>query len=226
RGTWASLRLGLRPSKRAGTTCSACGGRRVSDARVVMAINTGRCARSCWSAASADTNRRGLSRALMRLRNATVGPDSRSYTEMEYDFAIEAGIPALAFLHKSPGEIAAGKTEPTEIGKASLTAFRKKIEARRHAEYWNSPKELAGQVALAMMSLMQIKPRVGWVRADRVPDESAAKEMLRLRERLEDAEGKLALVQSSQQKDTEHLSQGDERISLKFMFNNSRYGSG
>ena len=145
---------------------------------------------------------------------------------MEYDFAIEAGIPALAFLHKSPGEIAAGKTEPTEIGKASLTAFRKKIEARRHAEYWNSPKELAGQVALAMMSLMQIKPRVGWVRADRVPDESAAKEMLRLRERLEDAEGKLALVQSSQQKDTEHLSQGDERISLKFMFNNSRYGSG
>src|ERR1019366_4837549 len=57
RGTWASLGLGLRPSKRAGTTCSACGGRRVSDARVVMAINTGRCARSCWSAASADTKR-------------------------------------------------------------------------------------------------------------------------------------------------------------------------
>src|ERR1019366_8443824 len=73
-------------------------------------------------------------------RYGTVGPDSRSYTEMEYDFAIEAGIPALAFLHKSPGEIAAGKTEPTEIGKASLTAFRKKIEARRHAEDWNSPK--------------------------------------------------------------------------------------
>ena len=29
-------------------------------------------------------------------------PTGKSFTEMEYDYAVEAGLPALAFLHKGP----------------------------------------------------------------------------------------------------------------------------
>ena len=71
-------------------------------------------------------------------RYGSRGPTGKSYTEMEYDYAVEAGLPALAFLHKDPGTIPANKTEPTDDGKVALCAFRKKVENSRHAKYWNS----------------------------------------------------------------------------------------
>jgi hypothetical protein len=113
-------------------------------------------------------------------------PTGKSYTEMEYDYAVEAGLPTLAFLHKDPGAIPASKTEFSDEGKASLAAFRKKIESARHAKYWSAPSELAGTVALGIASLMKIKPRVGWVRADLMSSgEDMKDELLRLRREID-----------------------------------------
>src|SRR5713226_5081393 len=55
-------------------------------------------------------------------RYGSKGPAGKSYTEMEYDHAVKAGIPVLAFLHKDPGMIRADKTEATDAGKAALVA--------------------------------------------------------------------------------------------------------
>jgi len=137
---------------------------------------------------------------------------------MEYDYAVEAGLPILAFLHKDPGTIPANKTEPKDEGKAALTAFRDKIEAARHAKYWNSSPELAGAVGLAMASLMKIRPRVGWVRGDLVPDESAAQEILRLRKKIEELEAAVAENELRGPAGTEGLAQGDERVSVHFRY--------
>jgi len=49
-------------------------------------------------------------------RYGSTGPTGKSYTEMEYDYEVQAGIPALAFLHKDPGTIPASKTEPSDEG--------------------------------------------------------------------------------------------------------------
>jgi hypothetical protein len=54
---------------------------------------------------------------------------------MEYDYAVGAGLPVLAFLHGDPGSIPASKTESGDEGKAALRAFRDKIETARHAKY-------------------------------------------------------------------------------------------
>src|SRR5208283_4475000 len=81
-------------------------------------------------------------------RYGSKAPTGKSYTEMEYDHALEAGLPASAFLHKDPGAIPASKTEPTDEGKAALREFRRKIESARHAKYWSSSGELAGTVTL------------------------------------------------------------------------------
>jgi hypothetical protein len=104
---------------------------------------------------------------------------------MEYDFAVEAGLPVLAFLHGSPGQIPAEKTEPRDAGRAALEKFRKRVEDVRHVKYWTSAKELPGLVFPGLATLMKLKPRVGWVHADAVPDESAAQEILKLRRQVE-----------------------------------------
>ncbi len=151
-------------------------------------------------------------------RYGSVGAKDKSYTEMEYDYAVEAGLPVLAFLHGDPGKIAADKTEDTDEGKAALRSFREKIEAARHAKYWTFSKELPGLVALGMSSLMKIKPRVGWVRADQVADESAAQEILRLRRRVDELEAHIAYTEMAAPAGTEGLAQGEETVSLHFNF--------
>jgi hypothetical protein len=144
-------------------------------------------------------------------RYGSVGPTGKSYTEMEYDAALEAGLPVLAFLHAAPGEIPASKTENTDAGKKSLAAFRATIEAKRHCKYWKSRGELAGQVALAMPALMRSKPRTGWVRADRVTDESAAQEILRLRKQIDDLQQKAVTPTIP-----EDLARGDDAFTVSF----------
>lgn len=37
--------------------------------------------------------------------------DQLSYTEKEYDYAVERGIPVMAFLHSDPGSLTANQTE-------------------------------------------------------------------------------------------------------------------
>jgi len=50
-----------------------------------------------------------------------------SYTEKEYDYALERGIPVLAFLHKEPNKIEVGKTDQDLEQKARLEAFRARL---------------------------------------------------------------------------------------------------
>ena len=151
-------------------------------------------------------------------RYGSTGPTGKSYTEMEYDYAVKVGLPALAFLHKDPGTIPAKKTEPTDEGRAALAAFRKKIEDARHAKYWSTSGELAGTVTHGMVSLMKLKPRVGWVRADLVPDESSAQEILKLRKRIEELEKNIAETAFSPPAGSEVLAQGDETFSVHFRY--------
>jgi hypothetical protein len=43
-------------------------------------------------------------------RYGSVGATGKSFTEMEYDFAVEEHIPVLAFLHGDPGQIPSSKS--------------------------------------------------------------------------------------------------------------------
>jgi hypothetical protein len=151
-------------------------------------------------------------------RYRSKGASRKSYTEMEYDYAVEVGLPVLAFLHGNPGNIVVDKAETTGEGKAALKTFRAKIEAARHAKYWISPKDLALSVFQSMSSLMKTKPRIGWVRADQVADESAAQAILRLRKRIAELEAHIAQSEVAAPAGTEGLAQGEETISLHFKY--------
>ena len=50
-------------------------------------------------------------------RYGSLGGEGISYTEMEYDYAIEKGIPVLGFVRENVGEIPSHYTEQTEEGR-------------------------------------------------------------------------------------------------------------
>lgn len=161
--------------------------------------------------------------AIVGGRYGSRGPAGGSYTEMEYDCAVEAGLPVLAFLHKDPGAIPANQIEPTDERKTALAAFRSRIENARHAKYWSASGELAGAVTLGMVSLMKIKPRVGWVRADLVP-EGLKDELLRLRSEIDSLSREITTAGSrSAPEGADDLAQGTETTSITIELGPSDY---
>src|ERR1700733_4924338 len=98
-------------------------------------------------------------------RYGSLAPDGLSYTEKEYDYAVEKGIPILGFVRDKISEVPSGKTERADINREKLEVFRLKVMMRTCRKY-TSPPELGMAVMKSLMSEARIRPRVGWVKAD------------------------------------------------------------
>ena len=103
-------------------------------------------------------------------RYGSVGPQEISFTEMEYDYAVEKGIPILGFVRDRIGDVTFDKTEKTEKGRKKLEAFRRKVMSRTCRKY-STASELGMAVMKSLMAESRIKPRTGWVRADQARSE-------------------------------------------------------
>jgi hypothetical protein len=89
-----------------------------------------------------------------------------SYTEKEYDYAIEREIKVIALLHANPEEIPMGKSEIDPELRGRLKAFREKVSKNRLVKTWKAADELPGLVALSLSKTIKTYPAIGWVRAD------------------------------------------------------------
>jgi hypothetical protein len=96
---------------------------------------------------------------------------------MEYEYAVSRAKPVIAFLHSELGKIASDKTDPAN--QKQLEVFRD-LAQKKVCKFWAAPKELGSVVSRSIVKLIKEKPGIGWVRADRVPDESAAQEIVSL----------------------------------------------
>lgn len=114
-------------------------------------------------------------------RYGTVGEEGLSYTEMEFDYAIEKGIKVIALLHGSPEKLSVEKSEISIDAREKLQAFRDKVSTGRLVKYWASSSELPGLVSLSLNKTMKIYPAVGWIRASEGASEELLKEINELR---------------------------------------------
>lgn len=101
-------------------------------------------------------------------RYGTLTPEGISYTEKEYDYALERGIKVIALIHGSPDEIPVGKTDENAGLKKKLATFRKKVSENRIVKPWTKAEELPGRVAIALQKTIKTYPAIGWVRASSV----------------------------------------------------------
>lgn len=137
------------------------------------------------------------------------------YTEMEYRYALESGKPVIAFLHKDPRSIPAKFTETDPELNKKLEAFRD-LAQKKLCKFWETPAELAGIVGRSIVQLKKRSPAVGWVKADLVPSEDSAQEILRLKNEIERLKEELENT-STAGVNTEELSQGDERFEFEYI---------
>ncbi len=150
-------------------------------------------------------------------RYGSIGPQGRSYTEMEYRYALDAGKPVLAFLHKDPLQLPAARVEETDDGRSKLKAFRELLQ-QKVCKYWETPAELGSVASRSLVRLTKTTPAIGWIRADEATEALAAAEVLRLRKRIEELEGRLQEARASAPPGSEKLAQGDDVYAVDFTF--------
>jgi hypothetical protein len=114
-------------------------------------------------------------------RYGSVHPETEvGFTEMEYDYAVHTGKPALAFLHADRGSIPSDRCESESGMREKLEAFRDKMR-QKVTKDWNGARDLGAVASRGIVQLMRQEPGVGWIRADRASSNEEKLENLQLR---------------------------------------------
>lgn len=152
-------------------------------------------------------------------RYGSLTEEGISYTEMEYDYALEKGIKINAFVHSNPEEIPIGKSEKDFDLREKLQNFRDKVSTNRLIKFWSNANELPGLVALSLSKTIKTYPAIGWVRSNSIGDSSHLIELNDLRKeniKLKEDIQKFSLQDDkSKLVDTEKLAGFDDVFQVK-----------
>src|ERR1017187_3768215 len=81
-------------------------------------------------------------------RYGSLTPEGISYTEKEFNYALERGLKIVALLHEEPDSIPVNKSDIDPVLRQKLKAFRDKVATNRLVKFWKTADELPGMVAL------------------------------------------------------------------------------
>lgn len=154
-------------------------------------------------------------------RYGSIGKNGKSFTEMEYRYAKQRGIPILTFIHNDIGSISLDKSEKSELNRKKLESFIKYASKDKMAKYWNGKKDLAGKVSRAMISVIKRHPAVGWVRGNYAIDDTTIIKMQNLYE-----ENLLYKEKEKNSKEKEKLKSGKDSVKIIFDILEEKYPEG
>jgi hypothetical protein len=146
-------------------------------------------------------------------RYGTVTAEGISYTEKEYDYAVDRGLKVIALIHENPDEIPLGKSEKDPLFQEKLRKFREKVSAGRLVSFWKSASDLPGLVALNLQSTMKLYPAVGWIRANKAANEDVLAEINDLRK--ENAQLHAKVAELTAQPTVENLAGLQDKMELE-----------
>jgi hypothetical protein len=86
-----------------------------------------------------------------------------SYTEKEYDYAVEQNIPVLAFVINDNAPVVSVRENDDTFKKLSL--FKEKAK-KKMTQFWTSKDELATKLSTSLYSAFKTHPRTGWIRSE------------------------------------------------------------
>lgn len=118
-------------------------------------------------------------------RYGSVDKQGVSWTEREYNYAVQKGIPVLAFDQADYLQLPANKTDQDGIKREKLIAFKKKVSRGRLIKTWTNADDLELAVANSLPRVFEMAPRLGWVRANSVVSRDSQKEIERLNKKIE-----------------------------------------
>lgn len=141
-----------------------------------------------------------------------VGNSKISYTEEEYNYAVEQGIPVIPFFHSNPDSITRDKTDKNDKKWNLLKKFKDRVSAGGTTiKYWDNPDDLRAKVLLSIPQVIKHQQRAGWIKAtEAVSSGVSLEEVKQLKKELDD----LRLFKSLHEKDAQALSEAQQEIKV------------
>lgn len=93
-----------------------------------------------------------------------------SYTEEEYDYALEKGIHILSFMIHKDINLTSDKIELGTNKRKKLIKFQDKVKSSQMVKFYKNVDELSGYVATAINQAIKNSPAIGWVRANEIDE--------------------------------------------------------
>jgi hypothetical protein len=116
----------------------------------------------------------------------SIGKKGKSYTEMEFDYAVKMQKSILGFYFSDMPSLPAKKIELSDQRRTQLQQFTQKVKSRM-CQGWTSPEGLASALKTAILHAMDTDPKSGWVRSSELPSWQMVKS---LKERITELENK------------------------------------
>ena len=115
-------------------------------------------------------------------RYGSLDPDEISWTEKEYDYAYNKGIPILAFI-RGKKAITIDMVDDDKRSASKLRRFANKIKDRHLVKEWTKKEDLVSFVTNALNEAIKTDEdngsrRPGWYRGDEIPDIDVYKERI------------------------------------------------
>lgn len=95
--------------------------------------------------------------------------DGLSYTELEYEYAKENGVPILVFVSEDP-ESKPSKFLETESKREKFEIFKKRAMSSSVVKFWRTAEDLSSSVIASLHSEVNVHPRFGLIRSDTTLD--------------------------------------------------------
>lgn len=101
---------------------------------------------------------------ILGLRYGSETSEGISFTQKEYEYAIERKIPILAFLLDENASLSQDKRD-NDLNKINL--FRSTVlKNSKMSDFWTNTDELTKKVSISLMKQIMQKPGIGWIRGD------------------------------------------------------------
>lgn len=146
----------------------------------------------------------------------------KSYTQLEYEYAVEQGIPVSAFLIEDKGNLIYKKTE--KYNPEKLKAFENLVTQNRMCRFWNNADDLAGKVSLSIDYQTKHHPRIGWVRANKVASEEANNTIIKLKEENQKLKEQINFLSSAIPVGSECYMQGNDLFEIHYTIPTTPFG--
>ncbi|EMY32459.1 hypothetical protein D477_020068 [Arthrobacter crystallopoietes BAB-32] len=148
-------------------------------------------------------------------RYGSMSAEGISYTEMEYDYAVESGKPVLGFVHADPGSIPISKSEMDAAARDLLDAFRAKVQTL-HVKMYNNAEDLGSKVSRALNIAMKNTASEGWVRGRFAMTPETLAEIAELRAQVSELKlsNELSAAQSKKGAIPEDLASGNDKYEM------------
>lgn len=115
---------------------------------------------------------------------------------MEYNYAMDKGIPVLVVSLDESVEVE--KEETDDIKKGKLAEFKNRAMKNRLASFWSNPSDLAGKVAVSIMRAQKEINRPGWRRGNSADNKDLLEQILILQNENSNLKEKLALLDGTE----------------------------